>query len=173
MKNPRYRRGSVALALATAGWITMTVAATNLLSLKDTEFVTKAAQGGFAEVALGGIAVDRASNDMVRDFARRMVTDHGQTNEKLLAFANSKGLDLPDTLQAKHEQLKHQLQAAESGDFDRLYVQAMVKDHQEDVAEFERQARDAEDPDLRRLAEKTLPVLQSHLDAIRDIEESL
>ncbi|HMM76615.1 MAG TPA: DUF4142 domain-containing protein [Gammaproteobacteria bacterium] len=148
-------------------------AASNLLSEKDTEFVTQAAQGGLAEVALGGLAADRARNDMVRDFGQRMVKDHGEVNVKLLELAKGKGYEPPQTLQPAQQAELDRLKGLAAEDFDRAYVQAMVKDHRKDVAEFEKQAQAADDPDLRRFAEQTLPTLQSHLDAILDIEESL
>ncbi|MCC7122010.1 MAG: DUF4142 domain-containing protein, partial [Gammaproteobacteria bacterium] len=70
-------------------------AATNLLSDKDTAFVTDAAQGGRAEVALGDLAASRAQNDMVRDFGQRMVKEHGEANTKLLDLAAGKGCTPP------------------------------------------------------------------------------
>lgn len=155
------------------GWLALASAASNLLSTEDTAFVTKATQGGLAEVALGGVAVERAQDEAVRSFAERMVKDHGETNEKLMSLAQSKGLTPTTALTPHHQQLLHQLQTVGDKEFDREYVKAMVKDHAEDVAEFEKQAKEADDPDLRRFAEQTLPTLQSHLDAIRDIEESL
>lgn len=148
-------------------------AASNLLSEQDTEFVGKAAQGGLAEVALGGLAADRARNDMVRDFGSRMVKDHGDANAKLLELAQAKGYEPPKALSKEHQAELDRLKAIDAEAFDRAYVEAMVKDHRKDVAEFEKQAKEADDPDLRRYAEQTLPTLQSHLDAILDIEESL
>jgi len=148
-------------------------AATNLLSAKDTEFVTHAAQGGLAEVALGGLAADRARNDMVKDFGQRMVKDHGDANAKLLELAKGKGFEPPKTLSAEHQASLEHLKSLDAAAFDQAYVDAMVKDHRKDVAEFEKQAKGADDPDLRRFAEQTLPTLQSHLDAILDLQESL
>lgn len=159
--------GAVFLAVAAVQ------AASNLLSEKDTEFVTQAAQGGLAEVALGELAADRARNDMVRDFGQRMVRDHGAANAKLLELAKSKGFEPPQTLPPAQQAELERLQDLAAEAFDSAYVQAMVKDHRKDVAEFEKQAQGADDPDLRRYAEQTLPTLQSHLDAILDIEESL
>jgi len=39
----------------------------------------------------------------------------------------------------------------------------MVKDHKKDVKEFEKQAKNAKDADVRNFASKTLPTLQEHL----------
>lgn len=149
------------------------LAASNLLSTADTAFVTEAAQGGLAEVALGGIAAERAQNERVRDFGELMVRDHSEANEKLIALAKSKGFEVPKSLSAEAEQLRHQLQTMQQDDFDEKYVDEMVKDHRKDVEAFERHAKEADDPDLRRFAEQTLPTLRSHYDAIRDLEDTL
>ncbi|HEY6328500.1 MAG TPA: DUF4142 domain-containing protein [Blastocatellia bacterium] len=47
--------------------------------------------------------------------------------------------------------------------FDRQYMQLMVSDHRKDVAEFEREAARARDPQLKDWVVKTLPTLKSHL----------
>lgn len=39
-------------------------------------FVTKAVQGGMAEVELGNLAQQNAANEQVKEFGRRMVKDH-------------------------------------------------------------------------------------------------
>ena len=41
----------------------------------------------------------------------------------------------------------------EGSNFDQQYLDAMVKDHEKDIAAFEREAKDGTDPDV-----KTLPV---------------
>jgi putative membrane protein len=57
--------------------------------------------------------------------------------------------------------------------FDRAYMQDMVKDHEEDVAEFQREANNGSDPDVKAFAGKTLPTLQSHLQSAQDTRAQL
>jgi putative membrane protein len=54
--------------------------------------------------------------------------------------------------------------------FDREYINMMVKDHEKDVKEFEKQSTKAKAPDLRAWAAKTLPTLREHLQQVRDIK---
>ena len=65
------------------------------LTRSDRAFMTKAAQGGLAEVELGRIAAQRATDPQVKQFAQRMVDDHGKANDKLKQVATSKNLTLP------------------------------------------------------------------------------
>jgi putative membrane protein len=129
----------------------------------DNTFVTKAAVGGMAEVELGKLAQQRASSDAVKDFGKRMETDHSKANEELKTTAANKGITLPTTLDAKHQATMDRLSKLNGAAFDRTYMQEMVKDHREDVAEFQKEANSGDDPDVKAFAGKTLPTLQEHL----------
>jgi putative membrane protein len=43
--------------------------------------MAKAASGGKAEVELGRLASERGTSDAVKQFAQRIVTDHGKADE--------------------------------------------------------------------------------------------
>lgn len=61
----------------------------------DKKFVMKAADAGMAEVQLGQLALTQAGSDEVKQFARRMVDDHGKANVELTQLAENKGITLP------------------------------------------------------------------------------
>lgn len=58
---------------------------------------------------------------------------------------------------------RQRLMGLKGSAFDAAYARDMVKDHQQDVAEFRKEARAGQDPALKAFARKTLPVLQQHL----------
>jgi hypothetical protein len=70
------------------------------LSSSDRNFIMKAAQGGMAEVELGQLASQRASDPQVKQFAERMVADHGKANDQLKQIASSKNVTLPTDVPA-------------------------------------------------------------------------
>lgn len=133
----------------------------------DQTFVTKAAEGGMAEVELGNLAKQKAQSDQVKQFADRMVTDHGKANDELKTLAQNKNITLPSDLDAKHKALKDRLSKLSGEQFDRAYMQAMLKDHRQDVTEFRRESQGAKDPDVKAFASKTLPTLEDHLKQAR------
>src|SRR4051812_8515705 len=99
-----------------------------------------------------------------------MVTDHSKANDELKQIISSKGASLPATPSRKENSAMDDLQKATGQDFDKKYVEHMVKDHKKDVKEFEDATKNLSDPELRAFAQKTLPTLQDHLRQIEQIE---
>jgi putative membrane protein len=142
------------------------------LQRTDRNFITKAAAGGRAEVELGQLAQGKASSDAVKQFGQRMVEDHGAANQELMQLAENKGMQLDDKT-PKPDRLLTRLSKLQGAEFDREYVNAMVKDHKQDVAEFRRMHSGAVDPNLKAWVNKTLPTLEDHLKTIEGIQAQM
>ena len=134
----------------------------------DVAFAKEAALGGMAEVELGNLAKERASNSDVKQFGDRMATDHSKANDELKQWAQQKNITLPTTLDAKHKATRDRLAKLSGDAFDRAYMSDMVMDHQHDVAAFKRESTSGKDADLKAWAGKTLPTLQDHLKMAKD-----
>src|SRR5437660_1034419 len=67
----------------------------NTKSSADEIFAKKAAAGGMAEVKLGQLAEERASNPAVKNFGRRMVQDHSKAGNELKSAASKENIELP------------------------------------------------------------------------------
>jgi putative membrane protein len=143
------------------------------LSKEDKTFVHQAAIGGMAEVELGKLAQQKAQSADVKQFGQRMEQDHSAVNEQLMSVASAKGIDVPKQLDREHQQLRDKLAKATGAQFDREYMQAMVKNHKKDVKEFEKVAKSGRDADIKNFAQSTLPTLQQHLQMAQDIEHNL
>ena len=143
------------------------------LSDADRKFVEEAAEGGQMEVELGRLAQQKASNDAVKQFGQRMATDHAKAGQELAQLAAGKGVELPKQPERKSQMEKDRLSKANGAAFDREYVKMMVKDHEKDVAAFKRASQQAQDPDLKAWAAKTLPTLEDHLKSIKQIESQV
>ena len=129
----------------------------------DKAFVEKAAVGGMAEVQMGKMAQQKGSSDQVKQFGGRMVDDHSKANDELKQIASAKGIALPTDLDAKHKSKMDKMEKLSGAQFDRAYMDEMVADHKQDVAEFKKQASSGKDSDLKAFAAKTLPTLEDHL----------
>jgi len=139
----------------------------------DAHFMVRAASGGMSEVEMGNLAVKKALNANVRAFGAMMVMDHTKANKKLIALADSAGISLPQFPAKNEESLSDKLIKKSGKDFDQAYVDAMVKDHQEDIKDFENEIKTAKSPAIQALAKNTLPILQKHLTAVTAIQDSL
>lgn len=133
------------------------------LSQRDKTFVDKAAQGGLAEVELGNLATQKATNPDVKKFAERMVHDHSQVNKELNQLADREGITLPKRLSAKDEMLKTQLEKLNGEAFDKAYMQNQVQDHEKDIAAFQHEGQEGQNASVKEFASQTTPLLQSHL----------
>lgn len=161
----------VTCALAGAALLpSAVVRADSKASPEAAAFMQKAAIGGMAEVELGKLAQERASNPAVKQFGARMVRDHGKANAELKTLAKSKGVALPTKLDAKHASVRDELAKLSGADFDRAYVDAMNEDHEHDVAEFRQTADSGKDAEVAAFAKRTLPTLEEHLTEVQRLE---
>ena len=103
-------------------------------------FMKKAAKGGMMEVAMGNLAAENGQSDDVKSFGKRMVTDHSKANDELKSIASQKGVTLP----AKEPTLKW--------NSDKAYINMMVKDHEQDIAEFRHESTSGQKPDIKHFA---------------------
>lgn len=143
------------------------------LSAADSKFMHEAAAGGMAEVELGRLAADKASNPDVKQFGQRMVDDHGKANDELKSLASQKSVTLSLTPEAAQKATQARLSKLSGDAFDRAYMQDMVKDHDKDVAAFKRASTTAADAELKAWAAKTLPTLEEHQKQAKSINAKL
>ena len=160
------RRAFVSLALV------LPIAAFGADSNPDTAFFKDAAEGGIAEVEVGTLAQQKADTQSVKEFGSMMVKDHSAANEKLKGIAASKNIPLPTSAGVAQMARKAKLEILSGKTFDRSYIKSMIKDHEEDIALFKKEAQSGQDPDARAYATATLPTLKAHLRKIRSIAKS-
>jgi len=152
---------------------TTAVTSTAPLSKSDQDFAMKAAAGGQMEVDLGQLASSKATSNDVKDFANRMVTDHGKAGDELKSLLTQKGGTPPSTPSAEEKKTSDELSKKTGAAFDKAYMSDMVKDHEKDAKEFEKASKSVSDPDLKNWATKTLTVVQDHLKMAKDINSKL
>ena len=143
------------------------------LTSGDERFMKEAASGGLMEVALGKIAAEKGSHQRVKEFGKRMQTDHSKANAQLKKIASSKGVDLPTQPSGEHKLTIDKLAKLSGAEFDREYMEAMVDDHKEDIEKFQTQADKGKDPDVKKFASENLPILKKHLELAQSTEKQI
>ena len=163
------------------------------LSRGDENFIKDACRGGHMEVEMGKLGVQKAESGEVKRFSQRLIDDHTKAGTELKQLAASKGLTLPeqekiagnanDTERTQvrekadadrgdhkgHAELK-KLENLSGTAFDSAFIKMAVNDHEKDVKEFEKVARNADDADVKAFAAKTLPTLQEHLQQAKNLQ---
>ncbi len=139
----------------------------------DADFAVEAANGGMMEVKMGELAQMNGSSADVKSFGKMMVDDHSKANDELKSLASQKNIMLPTTL-GNDMQEKYDEMAKKTGkEFDKDYVDMMVKDHKDDVDAFKEEANDGKNADIKAFASKTLPTLEMHLQKIQSIQDMM
>src|SRR5262249_51978333 len=135
----------------------------------DAKFLKEAISGGMLEVKLGELARDKATDPDVKAFAERMGKDHTKANKDLVSLVEKEGVTTSREMMKKHQETYDRMMSLRGAEFDRAYVRHMVKDHEEDVAEFNKESQHAQDADVKACAAKLLPTLKEHLEMVRKI----
>ena len=144
----------------------------SMLSSSDKKFIMETGQGGMMEVELAKLAVEKASNEEVKQYAQRLVDDHTKANDELTQLASQKGVMIPHDEKAMMKG-KDKLSKLSGAEFDREFMSMMIKDHAKEVKEFEDVSNKAKDTDVKGWAAKTLPTLREHLQMARDINSKV
>jgi putative membrane protein len=129
----------------------------------DRMFVSKAMQGGLAEVQLGQLTLQKSNNPQVKEFAQRMIDDHTKLNEQMKPVAQQVGVTPPDQISKGDRKTIAKLQALSGSAYDQAYIKDMVKDHKQDLNEFQMEASSGQDQTVKDAANQGSKVITQHL----------
>ncbi|HEY2804739.1 MAG TPA: DUF4142 domain-containing protein [Gemmatimonadales bacterium] len=127
----------------------------------------------------GAFAAHRAHNAAVRTFAQRMVHDHGAANAAATALVHRMHMSVEDSKDAQdaREHSQHTMNdlASDSGrTFDRHYIDAEVKSHQDDLDNLDKKLiPHAQNNDLKQLLMRQRATVNSHLQQAKEIQGQL
>jgi putative membrane protein len=132
-----------------------------------------------AEIEIGQLAQTKATDAQVRDFARRIVSDHRALKTEVTNAAQR--LNVTGTMPAADENLPedHQtglrdLNALPKGrDFDRAFVAHEIKMHRKVLDEVEDALRANRNQEIRPVLEKARDGIRMHLTTAEELEKKL
>jgi putative membrane protein len=129
----------------------------------DKMFVGKAMQGSLAEIQLGQLTLQKSNNAQVKEFAQRMIDDHTKLNEQMKPVAQQLGVAVPDQISKGDRKTIAKLQALSGSAYDQAYIKDMVKDHKQDLNEFQMEASSGQDQTAKDAANQGSKVIAQHL----------
>jgi putative membrane protein len=141
-------------------------------SSADKAFVKEAIKGGNAEIDLGKLAAEKGSSADVKQFGQKMVEDHSKLGEQMKGVAGQIGVTPPTAIPPMDKALEMKLKGLSGDEFDRAYIKAMVKDHEQDLADFRKEATNGSSPAVKDAAAQGEQVISSHLQLIEQIAQA-
>lgn len=143
------------------------------LSGEDRKFVMMARPMGLAEIKMAQIAKDYASDPKIKQFADQIIQDHTSSNRQLMKLVKGSDVSVPDSLDREHEKLIDKLWSLEGEEFDKEFMRAEIRDHEQAVNLYQREASSGQDSDLKEFARGCVPILQEHLNHAKNIAKSV
>ena len=140
------------------------------LTLKEKMFMRHAAAGNEAEVQMAQLALKNGESAQVKEFAQKMIDDHGTANKELEQLAQDKGVSgfRPEVTQ-EDKALYAEMATMKGTAFDTAYIKHAVSDHEADVKEYKQAEKSLTDADLKGYDTKTLPIIEDHLKMAKEL----
>jgi putative membrane protein len=139
----------------------------------DKRFLGQVVQASLLNIAMGKMAIERSSNDAVKEFGRKMVSDHERGLAIFKRVAARDGVTVDDQLDSKHKERLDRLAKLSGVEFDRAYVKDQLKAHQRMVSYFQSEADNSTESVAVKMATNMLPAVQSHLNDAKDLNKNL
>lgn len=140
-----------------------TSAPSNQINAVDRQYMINAAEAGIANIMLGELALQRATNPQVKQFAQAEIDEQQQVKSELTRLAPRVGVTLPTAPGSKYQAIMARLKQLSGEQFDRAYMdEGGVNAHLENAATFQREAQFGQNPDLLALVNKGLPIIERH-----------
>ena len=141
-------------------------------SMQDKDFLKEASQGGMFEIQAGKLAAQKGNGEDVKQFGQMMVDDHTKMNEQMMPVLVEAGVKPPTSLPGKEKKELAKLQGLNGDAFDKEYVTAMVKDHEEDKKAFQTEATGGQLPTEKSAAMQGVGTINGHLEKIKQIAQA-
>jgi putative membrane protein len=138
----------------------------------DKAFVKKALEGNMAEIQMGQLALQKSQDDQVKQFAQRMVDDHGKMLDQMKPVAQQMGVKVPEGPSKGQMKSMDKMKALSGDAFDQAYIKDMVKDHKGDDNDFKMEAQSTQNPQLKQMVMQSDQIIESHLQQIEQISKS-
>lgn len=142
------------------------------LDKDDQRFLREAGEHSLLQKQAGELALEKANHPQLKQYASKILDDHGPSHKELEVLASAKGFELPIELAGSKRGVMENLRQMKDAGFDREYADEVAVDAHEDAVElYENAVEESEDDEIRAYAEKRLPMLQQHLAKGEELED--
>ena len=143
---------------------------TNVIEGADRSFIMEAEKDNLQERLLGRLAAEKSQNPDVQAYGKMLSRDHNAALRNLVSLMSKYGIAQPPGLPEERKEAINDVKGLSGPEFDRAFIEMMVKDHEKAIADFQKEVSSAQNRDVRRYAKDQIPVLQKHLEKARDLQ---
>lgn len=145
----------------------------NKLSYSDEDFIQQLYQDVITSRRLAGLAVNSARKASVRQLGGNVVDSLRAAQEQIKVFAKRKSITLSDDLIAQNQDVVDKLTNAGGDDFDKTYVDTILKFLPKILQNCQTTAASTQDADLKALLAGIIPSLQGRIAAVQGVKLDL
>ena len=131
------------------------------------------------EISMGNLAMQKGQSRQVKDFGRKLRSDHRSNDRQVMRVARREHIDLTqsasmnDRMSGRDRRTMDDLNNANGRDFDRAFLRAMAEGH----GDMERQLISARDQlnngPVRSLVTSTIPAIRRHQRMAQNLENRI
>lgn len=129
----------------------------------EADFVTRASIGNLFAIAESQLALDRAGDPKLKNFAQQLVADHKKAEGELEAAADGSGATAPTALDADHEARMTALEGKSGAEFEKAYLSDQGENHSNLLTLYADYMLLGDDPKLKPLAIRMIPITEQQL----------
>jgi putative membrane protein len=148
-------------------------------SVNDAQIAAIVVAANQVDIDAGKLAESKASNKEVKEFAKRMVTDHSGVNKQATALVTKLKVkpeenDTSKSLKSSGQENLKRLKGLKGAEFDKAYIDHEVTYHQNVIDAIDKTLiPNAKNEELKDLLVKVRPAFVAHLDHAKQIQASL
>lgn len=136
---------------------------------RDQKFIKHAMKHNMFEIKMAEMVAEKASDNEVQQFARRLHQDHKKANEQLKQLAQRMDVELPDDLADWQEEKLDKMSDMSGEELEMAYVFGQVGAHHIAILQHKCQANKGENSQVSNLAKQMIPALESHLEEAENL----
>jgi putative membrane protein len=153
-------------------------ASSDISQMSDSNIVAKLDASDQGEVELARLMETKATNDSVKAYAKKLVSDHTKSEKDVMnlekqAKLAERPLKSDTTRQAATHELQKLRSMSKGKALDSAFVQHEIEDHQHDIADAKAMQNQAKNDQLKNLIGQSIPTLQQHLQIAQSLSQQL
>ena len=134
-------------------------------------FLTEMTDARLMDREEGKQAVLKGTTQEIKKYGQLMIDDQTYLLKELQKIAATKNITLPTEISEEKQNGLKDLKEKSGADFDKKFIKMICIDHKRDVRKFKKAAK-CNDSGVSSFAKEHLPMIESHLKKIKQIEKN-